>query len=231
MLFINLASNEEQRLYSLKVYVKSHCQTLQLSGDSIAQSVIQLLQIIFNYDRSKRSNVKDGLFIVCLHWVLRTQMVYRSIDELRTKLAVDQKYISKAQSLFIEVAQKERERHPFFNKVLMIMAEKNIVTDFLDKYSFILLSEFGLTLSDIQKIEAVIKKFDELSKFLNCKSQNGSKTFVYTPKSIIVGCIFFYCSDSYSCELITRRFGSSPTSIKRICNEITKALRIKDNLN
>lgn len=227
-MIINLSSNEEKRLLTLTRYVKGHCQTLQLSN-TIAETVISIMEIVFSFDTSKRGNIKDGLFIVVLYWTLRSHSFYRSIDEIKYKLNVEQKYISKGQDLFIQVVQKEKDRHPFFNKVVKIMAERDIVTDFLDKYSFTLRLEFDLDLSDIQKIEAFIRKFEEYTKFKRGKSQNGSKNFVYIPNSIILGCIYYYiCSgrSPYDLNEFIARFGSSQTSIKRICKEIEKAISI-----
>lgn len=231
-MFINLATNEEQRLSALNKYVKKHCQTLHLS-DPIALSIIDLLVVIFKFDTSKRAKMKDGLFIICLYWVLKTKNIYRSIDELRIKLNVDQKYISKGQSLFMEIVQKQKDKIPFFNTVHKIMMEKDIIIDFLDKFSFVLQSEFNLNLADIKKIESFIRKFEEYCNSKGnkgVKSQNGSN-FVYTPNSIILGCIYFYiCTISSNRDTdeilnnIVGRFGSSKTSIKRICKEIEKAI-------
>lgn len=234
-MIINLSTKEEKRLNTLKNYVKEQCQILQLSN-TIAETAISILQIIFAFDSSKRANVKDGLFVVVIYWILRSQSFHRPIDDLRNKLNIDQKYITKAQSLFIQVVQKEKNRHPFFNKIVKIMAENDIVTDFLDKYSFALRVEFDLDLTDIQKLEAFIRKFEEYCNLKNSqglKSQNGSKNFVYTPNSIILGSIYYYICvhrdhdrDHDLLKRIISRFGSSQTSIKRVCKEIEKAIAV-----
>lgn len=212
-MYINLNTNEEKRCYTLRNYVTKQCEKLMCDNKGVLSNLVfDMLLYIFNCHGSKRGNLKDALFIICLHFVLKTHQLYRPIEELRVKLnpELHQKHISKAEIIFMEIIQREKTKNPFFMKIYQTIINRNLVKDFMDKYSFVLQSQMGMTMDDINKIVRVINKFEEYSKV---------KNLVYSPNTIITGCIYFYS------KIQMTGVNVSLTSMKRIAKEIEKSIK------
>ena len=110
----NKWTNEEKNIYAISNYTKQICNELAIcdSINYICDLVINILEMIKNDDCSKRANQKKAIIILCIVHALP----YYSIEDLKNKLQIDYKYISKAEKNIKELIFKKKIQEFHFKK-------------------------------------------------------------------------------------------------------------------
>lgn len=217
--FNKILTNEQKKKYNLYLFVKENCEKLSIPYVSL---ICEIMSILFSLSTSKRSKVKEGIFVVCTYFSLKMHGIERSLNDLGKSLSLESKYISKAEKLLSEVISDKTifSRYPIFKDILKIMNEKNNNLNELYKHSPKLINTFSLENEEFDKICQLISKCEELSILTDS-----------SPKSIVVGCVYFYISNKFKdlkkgdiANIISNIFSCSPGTIKRIAKEIEKRI-------
>ena len=104
-------SNEEKNTYKLKEYVKTICNTLNISEkiiSNIIDTVINVMNCIKKNDGTKRARVKDGIIITCIYYVSKNTEIPYSYIDLAKRINLDIKYVTRAERLIIELVNSKK---------------------------------------------------------------------------------------------------------------------------
>lgn len=210
--------------YNLYIFVKEYCERLSLSTHYVSL-IVDVMTVLFQCTTSKRAKVKEGIFIVCAYFVLKLHRIERSVEELAKNLGVELKYITKGEKLMSQLIQNPEitSKYPIFKNFGDILFSKNDTIDLFYKHSHTLVSFFNLNQIHMDKIRDLIIKCEKVG-IVNKAS----------PKSIIVGCIYFYLNElglglnkrSQTSKTISAIFNCSAGTVKKIAKEIE--LKIKE---
>lgn len=99
-------SNNEKNEYKLKLCVQDLCKKLKITEClviSIVETVILVLNAIKHNDGTKRARVKNGIILVCIHYVSKDTSTPYSYSELTKRLELDIKYITRAEKMILEL--------------------------------------------------------------------------------------------------------------------------------
>ena len=104
-------SNNEKNEYKLKVCVQELCKKLKIADclvGSIVETVILVMNVIKNNDGTKRARVKQGIILVCIHYVSKDTSTPYSYSELTKRLSLDIKYVTRAERLILELINAKK---------------------------------------------------------------------------------------------------------------------------
>lgn len=219
---------EQKRNYTLYSFVKDKCEKMSIPYVSL---LFELISVVYSKTTSRRSKMRDAIFVVCAFYICKIRGAERSMDDLIMKTISHEnvsdskknasdssdfkKYISKAEKLFSEIMSTSNI--PIFKEFLKI--DRNTTKNYFYKQSSHIAMVFSLGNVDIDKICKIIDKCEELSILS-----------VSSPKSIVVGSIYFYITQSGHCQftkgkvakVISEIFSCNEGTVKRIGKEIEK---------
>lgn len=104
-------SNSEKNNYKLKLCVQDLCKNLKIAEclvGSIADTVILVMNAIKNNDGTKRARVKQGIILVCIHYVSKDTSTPYSHSELTKRLNLDIKYVTRAERMILELINSKK---------------------------------------------------------------------------------------------------------------------------
>lgn len=104
-------SNSEKNEYKLKLCVQDLCKRLKIAEyliTSIVDIVILVMNAIKSNDGTKRARVKDGIILVCIHYVSKDTSTPYSYSELIKRLNLDIKYVTRAERLILELINSKK---------------------------------------------------------------------------------------------------------------------------
>jgi hypothetical protein len=172
-------TNDEKTIYKLTKYTKELCEKLEVYThlDYICDIVAKLFTAIKKDDGTKRSRVKDGLIIMCVYYVHRSQNLNLNLNfsthSLAKKINLNSKYICKAEKIVLELINK--------NKVPL---DKNVFFDYNKKLSNItFLKQMSIYIIPDQLYDEV----DTLIKYC----EKNELLIEHTPLSINIGCFYY----------------------------------------
>jgi transcription initiation factor TFIIIB Brf1 subunit/transcription initiation factor TFIIB len=210
--------DEQKRNYTLHSFVKDKCEKLSIPYVSL---LFELISTVYSKTTSRRSKMRDAIFVVCAFNICKIHGMDRSMEDLITKTLGEgnnsefKKYVSKAEKLFSEIMSTSNI--PIFKEFLKI--DRNTTKTYFYKHLNEIATVFVLNKEDIDKIGKIIDKCEELSILS-----------VSSPKSIVVGCVYFYITQSGRCQItkgkvarvISEIFSCNEGTVKRIGKEIEK---------
>ena len=180
-------SNDEKNLYKLSQYTKDLCNKLNITLhiDYICNLVNTILYKLKDNDCSKRTRVKDGIIVVCIHYTYKKNNVFVnthfSTKTLAKSVKLDIKYITRAERSIIELMNKNKiilDKNVFFNINSPIMYIKN--------NSVHLNFNNGLLLNK-DTLESLYKKTEILIDLC----EKNELLMDHTPHSIGIGCFYY----------------------------------------
>jgi transcription initiation factor TFIIIB Brf1 subunit/transcription initiation factor TFIIB len=104
-------SNSEKNEHKLKVCVQDLCKNLKIADclvGSIVETVILVMNVIKNNDGTKRARVKQGIILVCIHYISKDTSTPYSYSELTKRLDLDIKYVTRAERLILELINSKK---------------------------------------------------------------------------------------------------------------------------
>lgn len=104
-------SNSEKNEYKLKLCVQELCKNLKIAEclvGSIVDTVILVMNAIKNNDGTKRARVKQGIILVCIHYVSKDTSTPYSHSELTKRLNLDIKYVTRAERMVLELINSKK---------------------------------------------------------------------------------------------------------------------------
>lgn len=104
-------SNSEKNEYKLKLCVQDLCKNLKIAEclvGSIVDTVILVMNAIKNNDGTKRARVKQGIILVCIHYVSKDTSTPYSHSELTKRLNLDIKYVTRAERMILELINSKK---------------------------------------------------------------------------------------------------------------------------
>lgn len=178
-------TNDEKKEYKLSQYIKELCNKLKITEnmvDSVCSFVIQvMIAIKESNDGPKRSRVKDGIIIVCIHYISKNydNYVVYSYIELAKQIDLNIKYISKADKLIMDLIHSDKLRVPeeFIKNILKPENPIDHVIKIINKYS-------------LQINETLINQVSTLIDIC----QDNDILVDHTPLSIGVVCFYYILS-------------------------------------
>jgi transcription initiation factor TFIIIB Brf1 subunit/transcription initiation factor TFIIB len=169
-------SNNEKNEYKLKVCVQELCKKLKIADclvGSIVETVILVMNVIKNNDGTKRARVKQGIILVCIHYVSKDTSTPYSYSELTKRLSLDIKYVTRAERLILELINAKK-----------LNIDKDLILQNLKPFDYIIntIKQKYIKINPeiLDKVKSLIEICDDNDLLLD-----------HTPLSIGV-CCFYY---------------------------------------
>lgn len=196
-------TNDEKNNYKLVNYTKNLCNKLEIHEsfiDNITYIVSLVIQCIKKHDGTKRGNVKNGIILACIQYTTNISSL-----SLAKKLELDIKYVSKAETLILELISNGKLD---LNKNF-IDSHTNIVDDIIGiiyKHHILISSKISL---ELQTVINICNTFDLLTD--------------HTPLSIGIAC-FYYILQKHNnyidIKIFAEWYSISIVTITKILNKI-----------
>jgi len=169
-------SNEEKNIYKLKNYVENLCLQLNIVEtiiNYIIETTIVVMECIKKNDGTKRARVKDGIIIMCIHYVTKDTNTPYSYVNLSKQLNLDMKYVTKAERIILELINSKKLK---LDKMLVLKTQK----------------PFDYVITTINKNNLKISK-DILNKvqILISLCEDNDLLLDHTPLSVGVSCFYY----------------------------------------
>lgn len=103
-------TNQEKSLYNLKKYIINFCRTLNIPEqliDNIKEISILVLTTIAKFDKVKRSNVKNGIILICIEYVSKGNYTAYNLSK---NIDLNIKHITKAEELIYSLTNTGKLR-------------------------------------------------------------------------------------------------------------------------
>jgi len=169
-------SNNEKNEYKLKVCVQELCKKLKIADclvGSIVETVILVMNVIKNNDGTKRARVKQGIILVCIHYVSKDTSTPYSYSELTKRLSLDIKNVTRAERLILELINAKK-----------LNIDKDLILQNLKPFDYIIntIKQKYIKINPeiLDKVKSLIEICDDNDLLLD-----------HTPLSIGV-CCFYY---------------------------------------
>jgi len=174
-------SNEEKNQYKLNKYVIQLCEKLDIS-EKIVNTVSILVSNVMKAIKSccdgpKRSRVKDGIIIVCIHYISKNESLgNNSYVDLCKKIDLSLKYASRADKLIMELinSNKLNLSDKFVSNFLKTESPMDYVLKIIGRYKL-----------DIK--EDMLKNVNNLIDIC----EDNDILLDHTPLSIGVSCFYY----------------------------------------
>jgi hypothetical protein len=201
-------TNDEKVVYKLTIYTEQFCKKLGLSEKiipMIIDTVIVIMSTIKENYGTKRARVKDGIIIMCIHLVSKNTEFHLTYNEMAKKTGVDMKYITRADSLILELINAKKLN---FQKDFKIHDVKT-------PYSYIL--EI-ITKNKLHISETLLKKIKTLIEIC----EDNDLLIDHSPQSI-GACCFYYilkASNDINIKLFSNISNLSIVTIMKAYNKL-----------
>lgn len=104
-------TNDEKIAYKLTLYTEQFCNKLGVS-EKLIPMIVDTVNVIMNTIKenygTKRAKVKDGIIIMCIYLVSKNTEMNLSYSEMARKMGIDIKYVTKADSLILELVNAKK---------------------------------------------------------------------------------------------------------------------------
>jgi len=184
-------TNEEKNAFKLSTYTKSICTQVSVHESlvpTICDTVCHVMDTIKKYDGTKRARVKDGIILVCIHFVSKdASPTELSAMDLARKLKLDIKYITKAEKLILELVNGGK-----------LHFSKKCLLGFRTPFDYV---QEAVQRRNLKIPEAVMRKV----KCLISLCETHDLLLDHTPMSVGV-CCFYYVLKSYDLSIDTHMF-------------------------
>lgn len=173
-------TNDEKVVYKLTMYTEQFCKKLGVSEKiipMIIETVIVIMSTIKENYGTKRARVKDGIIIMCIHLVSKNTDFHMTYNEMAKKTGVEMKYITRADSLILELINAKK-----------LNFQKDIkVQDVKSPYSYILeiINKNKLNVTDVllKRIKTLIEICEDNDLLIDHSPQSiGACCFYYVLK-------------------------------------------------
>jgi transcription initiation factor TFIIIB Brf1 subunit/transcription initiation factor TFIIB len=208
-------SNEEKNNYKLTSYTETLCSELNIPESlvsSICETVVKVLNTIKKYDGTKRARVKDGIILVCIHYVTKHSSIpYLSAHKLAKKLNLNIKYITKAESIVLELVNCGK-----------LNLDRNILLNVKTPYDFVL---EGIKAKKIKVSNNLINTI----KLLIQICEKHDLLLDHTPLSIGVACFYYIITMNHmntDIKVLSEIFDLSSITILKSYNKLVLANNI-----
>lgn len=212
----NMWSNDEKTSYKLSLHTKYICDKLDINPgliNAICNTVNEVMNIIKKFDGTKRSRVKDGIIIVCIHYVLKANSTVVTTAQLSKTLNLDIKYVTRAERLILELVNSNKLK---LDKNVMFVNNTpfDYVTDIINRYNINIPENL---LNETEKLIETCKHLDILLD--------------HTPLSIGVSCLY-YVLTTYQVDMNFKMFcdlyNLSCVTVLKTYNKLKNKLNLLD---
>lgn len=185
-----LWNNDEKTQYKLSLYIKDLCNQINTKYNVILnnniQEVIQFVTNVMNAIKSdfngpKRSRVKDGIIVMCIHYILKQSYSIITYVHISKLLNLNTKYISKANKFILELINNGKLQLSIELKNCIYSLEKPL--DYVNK----IITKHNLNISSLI--------ITNVSKLINICEDNDI-LLDHTPLSIGVSCFYYILKDN-----------------------------------
>lgn len=170
-------TNDEKNNYKLSKYAETFCSKLNIPESlipSICETVVKVLTTIKKHDGTKRARVKDGIILVCIHYVAKhSNILSLSAHKLAKKINLSIKYVTRAESNILELVNCGK-----------LNLDKNILLNVKTPYDFVI---EGIKAKNIK----VSSNLMNAIKLLIQICEKHDLLLDHTPLSIGVACFYY----------------------------------------
>lgn len=180
-------TEEEKIEYKLSCHIKLLCEKLNIKSigciDQITILVSKVMHAIKDdYNGPKRARVKDGIIIMCIHYISKNvnlpEITSTSYLDFAKLINLDTKFISRADKLIMDLISRNKLVLPqeFINNILHNKKPLDYVLEIIKKYN---LDKNLITKNIITKIEKLIEICEDNDLILNCNPLTVGVTCFY----------------------------------------------------
>jgi transcription initiation factor TFIIIB Brf1 subunit/transcription initiation factor TFIIB len=169
-------TNEEKNIYKLKTYIQNLCLQLHIIENivnCIVETTVLVMNCIKKNDGTKRARVKDGIIIMCIHYVTKDTDTPYSYVDLSKQLNLDMKYVTKAERIILELINSKKLK---LDKMMVLKTQNpfNYVTTIINKNNMKISKEI------LNKVQILISLCEDNDLLLD-----------HTPLSVGVSCFYY----------------------------------------
>jgi transcription initiation factor TFIIIB Brf1 subunit/transcription initiation factor TFIIB len=169
-------TNEEKNIYKLKTYIQNLCLQLHIIENLvnyIVETTVLVMNCIKKNDGTKRARVKDGIIIMCIHYVTKDTDTPYSYVDLSKQLNLDMKYVTKAERIILELINSKKLK---LDKMLVLKTQNpfHYVTTIINKNNMKISKEI------LNKVQILILLCEDNDLLLD-----------HTPLSVGVSCFYY----------------------------------------
>lgn len=169
-------TNEEKNIYKLKNYIYNLCIQLKIIDNIInyiVDTTVIVMDCIKKNDGTKRARVKDGIIIMCIHYVTKDTDTPYSYLDLSRQLNLEIKYVTKAERIILELINSKKLK---LDKMTVLKTQKPF------DYVITTINKHKLNIS-----KDILNKVQEL--ILLC--EDNDLLLDHTPLSVGVSCFYY----------------------------------------
>lgn len=202
-------SNSEKNEYKLKLCVQDLCKRLKIAEyliTSIVDTVILVMNAIKSNDGTKRARVKDGIILVCIHYVSKDTSTPYSYSELTKRLNLDIKYVTRAETLILELINSKK-----------LNLDKNLVLKTQKPFDYVMntIKKKYLKISQeiLEKVQSLIEICEDNDLLLD-----------HTPLSVGVCCFYYILkleNINIDMKLFSEMYELSLVTVVKTYNKLT----------
>jgi transcription initiation factor TFIIIB Brf1 subunit/transcription initiation factor TFIIB len=203
-------TNEEKNIYKLKSYIHTLCVQLNIVDNIInyiIDTTVLVMECIKKNDGTKRARVKDGIIIMCIHYVTKDTNTPYSYVDLSKQLNLEIKYVTKAERLILELLNSKKLK---LDKMTVLKTQKpfDYVINTINKHKL-----------DISK--DILNKVQEL--ILLC--EDNDLLLDHTPLSVGVSCFYYILkleNIDIDLKIFSELYNLSSVTVIKTYNKLTK---------
>ena len=206
-------SNEEKNEYKLNKYVVELCEKLCISEkivSTVSALVLNVMKAIkLSCDGPKRSRVKDGIIIVCIHYISKNETSgNHSYVDLCRKIDLSLKYASRADKLIMELINSNK-----------LNLSNEFVANFLKTESPV---DYVIKIIDRYKLDISVNMLKNVNNLIDICEDNDI-LLDHTPLSIGVSCFYYILvlnNMEIDVKIFSEIYGLSIVTITKTYNKL-----------
>lgn len=174
-------TNDEKNIYKLKTYVQNLCHDLKIVEcliEPIVNTIVIVMNSIRQNDGTKRARVKDGIIVICIHYVSKNTSTPYSYIDISKRLNLNIKYVTKAEKFILELINSKK-----------LNLDKSIILNTQAPYDYV------ITIVKNNNLNIDTEILDK-TKYLIEICEDNDLLLDHTPLSIGV-CCFYYILKTY----------------------------------
>ncbi len=209
-------TNEEKNIYKLKNYIYNFCIQLKIIDNMInyiVDTTVIVMNCIKKNEGTKRARVKDGIIIMCIHYVTKDTDTPYSYLDLSRQLNLEIKYVTKAERIILELINSKKLK---LDKMTVLKTQKpfDYVINTINKH------KLNISKDILNKVQELILLCEDNDLLLD-----------HTPLSVGVAC-FYYILKLDSVDIDLKIFSEIYNlSIVTVIKTYNKLLKYKTQIS
>lgn len=201
-------TNDEKNIYKLKTYVQNLCHNLKIVEcliEPIINTIITVMSSIRQNDGTKRARVKDGIIVICIHYVSKNTSTPYSYIDIAKRLNLNIKYVTKAEKIILELINSKK-----------LNLDKSIILNTQSPYDYV------TTIIKNNNLNIDTQILDNTKRLIEICEDNDL-LLDHTPLSIGVCCFYYILKiydDNIDLKIFSDLYNLSGVTIIKTYNKL-----------